>query len=153
MRISDLDAIATIEARTLSTAQSSGYLPAFLKNEALCGFVDDLNTPDFLNILENPMGLAGYILALIIVDEAEILSIAVKTDYQKCGRGARLMEHFIAYATARGVKTVLLEVAADNLPALSLYKRHGFTEFGRRDAYYKRSDGRCDAIMMRRLCN
>ena len=98
------------------------------------------------------MGLAGYIFALIAIDEVEILSIAVNKDHQKRGRGARLLEHFLAYVATRGVKTVLLEVAADNVAALSLYTRHGFKEFGRRVAYYKRSDGRYDAIMMQRHC-
>ena len=95
--------------------------------------------------------LAGYLLATVVVDEAEILSIAVSADYQRCGRGAGLLEHFLACTAARDVKTVLLEVAADNVSALTLYHSYGFAEFGRRPSYYKRSDGYCDAIMMRRL--
>ena len=52
---------------------------------------------------------------------------------------------------AQDVKVVFLEVAADNVSALTLYHRHGFAEFGRRPSYYKLSDGDCDAIMMKRL--
>ena len=85
------------------------------------------------------------------MDEAEILSIAVSADHQKCGFGKGLLGYFLAYIATQDVKTVLLEVAADNVSALTLYHRHGFVEFGRRRSYYKRSDGNCDAIMMRRL--
>ena len=154
IRIADCDAIAAIEAQTFNTALDRGRLLTFMKMQAFCGFVDDTNIPnttDNQNNLDKPSNLAGYLLATIIVDEAEILSIAVSADHQKCGRGTGLLKHFLAYIVAQDVKTVLLEVAADNVSALTLYHRHGFAEFGRRPSYYKRSDGDCDAIMMRRL--
>ena len=154
MRVDDCDAIATIEAQKFNTALDSRRLLTFMKMQAFCGFADDANiqnTPDKLNNLDMTSNLAGYLLATIIADEAEILSIAVSADYQKCGRGAGLLEHFLAYIAARDLKTVLLEVAADNVSALTLYHSYGFAEFGRRRSYYKRSDGHCDAIMMRRL--
>ena len=65
--------------------------------------------------------------------------------------GSGLLGYFLAFIAAQDVKTVLLEVAADNVSALTLYHRHGFAEFGRRPSYYKRSGGACDAITMRRL--
>jgi ribosomal protein S18 acetylase RimI-like enzyme len=157
MRITDCDAIAAIEAKTFNTAFDRGRLLNFLKMRVFCGLVDDaniLNVPsnvDKLNNLEKPIHLIGYLLATIIGDEAEILSIAVSADHQNCGRGTGLLKHFLAYIAAQKVKNVLLEVAADNVPALILYRRHGFTEFGCRASYYKRSGGDCDAILMRRL--
>jgi len=154
IRIDDCGAIAAIEAQTFNTALDRGCLLTFMKMRVFCGFVDDANisnTKSKLNNLSKPSNLVGYLLATIIVDEAEILSIAVGLDKQKCGRGAGLLKHFLAYIAAQEVKTVFLEVAADNVPALSLYYRHGFVEFGRRACYYRRSDGDCDAIMMRRL--
>lgn len=154
IRTDDCDAIAAIEAQTFKTALDRGRLLTFLKMQAFCGFVDDANIPNTackLNNLDMSNNLIGYLLGTIIVDEAEILSIAVSSDHQKCGRGAGLLGHFLAYIDAQDVKTALLEVAADNVSALTLYHRHGFAEFGRRPSYYKRSDGDCDAIMMRRL--
>jgi ribosomal-protein-alanine N-acetyltransferase len=152
MRPADFDAIAAIEAQKFSTAFDLGSLSVLFNKEAFCGFVDVFNTPNTMNKPDKPAILSGYLLAMIMVDEAEILSIAVRSDHQKRGRGAGLLGHFLAHIAAQGVETVLLEVAADNVPALSLYHRHGFAEFGRRIAYYNRSDGRCDAIMMRREC-
>ena len=121
---------------------------------AFCGFVDYANIPNTAyeqNNLDMSSNLVGYLLATIILDEAEILSIAVSSDHQNCGRGEGLLGYFLAYIDAQDVKTALLEVAADNVSALTLYNRHGFAEFGRRPSYYKRSDGDCDAIMMRWL--
>ena len=156
MRTDDCDTIAAIEAQTFNTALDRGRLLAFMKMRAFCGFVYEVNIPkteDKLIGVDKSNNLAGYLLATIIVDEAEILSIAVSANHQKCGRGARLMGHFLTHVATQHVQTVLLEVAADNLSALSLYHRHGFVESGRRPSYYKRSDGDCDAIMMRRLNN
>ena len=52
-----------------------------------------------------------------------------------------LMEHEIKKA---GVKTIFLEVSAENAPAIALYKKCGFIQNGRRPKYY---DG-VDAILM-----
>ena len=157
IRAADCDAIAAIEAQTFNTALDRGRLLNFMKMRSFCGFVDDANIPNITNIgdklnnLDKPSNLTGYLLATIIVDEAEILSLAVSADHQKCGLGAGLLGHFLAYITQQDVKSVFLEVAADNVSALTLYLRHGFAEFGRRPSYFKRSDGDCDAITMRRL--
>ena len=120
IRIADCDAIAAIEAQTFNTALDRGQLLTFMKMQAFCGFVDDTNISNISNTsnqnnLDKPSNLAGYLLATIVVDEAEILSIAVNTDHQKCGRGTGLLKHFLAYIVAQDVKTVLLEVAADNV--------------------------------------
>ena len=154
IRTDDCEAIAAVETQTFNTVLDRGRLLSFLKMPAFCGFVDVANAPntaDKQNIIESSNNLVGYLLATIILDEAEILSIAVSADHQKCGRGAGLLGHFLAHVAALNVKIVLLEVAADNVPALTLYHRHGFNEFSRRPSYYKRIDGDCDAIMMRRL--
>ena len=153
----DCDAIVAIESQTFNTALDRGRLLNFMKMRAFCGFVDDSNIPiasnaaDKLNNIYQPINLAGYLLATIILDEAEILSFAVSKNHQKCGRGTGLLGHFLTHTAQKSVKSVLLEVAADNVSALTLYHRHGFAEFGRRPHYFKRSDGDCDAIMMRRL--
>ena len=157
IQTADCDAIAVIEAQTFNTALERRRLLNFMKMRAFCGFVDDTNIPDILNTadkqnnLDKPSTLTGYLLATTILDEAEILSIAVRADHQECGRGTGLLRYFLAHIVAQDVKTVFLEVAADNLSALTLYNRHGFTEFGRRPSYYRRSDAYCDAIVMRRI--
>jgi ribosomal-protein-alanine N-acetyltransferase len=49
------------------------------------------------------------------------------------------------------IRTIFLEVEQTNAPALALYKRQGFTEVARRDAYYRLADGSAaTALVMRR---
>ena len=68
--IVDCDAIAAIEAQTFNTALNRGRLLDLLKIPVFCGFVYDLN---IFNSQKKFEGLAGYLLATTIVDEAEIL--------------------------------------------------------------------------------
>ena len=147
MIFADCNHIATIEAQTFDTALSHHRLLALLKNPVFFGFVDDLNEANVM--CDCSPVLAGYLLANIIANEAEILSIAVVANYRNFGISRSLLIHFNAFLVEKNVKTVVLEVASDNVAALTLYRSHGFSEFGRRAAYYKRSDSHCDAIKMK----
>ena len=93
--------------------------------------------------------LGGYLLATIIDDEAEILSIGVTPDRQRQGVGKRLLQRFFDFGASRNMAKALLEVAEDNVAALELYHDFGFAEFGRRTDYYKQGNQKIDAIMMK----
>ncbi len=94
---------------------------------------------------------AGFALGRAIADEAELLTLVVAPANRRGGIGARLLAEFLIAATDRGAIAAFLEVAADNEAALALYRRHGFTEVGRRRGYYRNSPPNAvDAIVMRR---
>jgi [ribosomal protein S18]-alanine N-acetyltransferase len=94
---------------------------------------------------------AGFALGRAVADEAELLTLAVSPALRRAGTGARLLTEFLAEAARRGAATIFLEVAADNDAALALYRRHGFSEAGRRRGYYRDSPAAAvDAIVMRR---
>ena len=93
--------------------------------------------------------LGGYLLATIIDDEAEILSIGVTPDWQRQGVGKRLLQRFFDYGASRNMAKAVLEVAEDNVPALGLYRDFGFAEFGRRKDYFKKGNHKINAIMMK----
>lgn len=80
-----------------------------------------------------PSGLA---LARVAADEAELLTIGVLPEARRRGLGARLLVTASAEAASRGAARLFLEVAVDNLAALTLYRRFGGTEAGRRRRYY-----------------
>ena len=91
----------------------------------------------------------GVVMGRVIVDEAELLTIAVRPSARRTGQGRALLLSFIDTARARGAATAFLEVAADNAPAISLYKSAGFVESGLRKKYYKHPDGQTiDALVM-----
>lgn len=148
----DCDAIAALEARLFATALDQLRLMALQTNPIFCGFVDlvpDQDQPQSTSADDLNSYLGGYLLATIIDDEAEILSIGVKPDRQRQGVGKRLLQHFFDHGASRNLAKAVLEVAEDNLPALGLYRDFGFAEFGRRKGYYKQGNQKIDAIMMK----
>ena len=148
----DCDAIAALEAKLFATALDQPRLMALQTNPVFCGFVDLVPDQDqlqstFADDLNSYLG--GYLLATIIDDEGEILSIGVTPDQQRQGIGKRLLQRFFDYGASRNMAKAVLEVAEDNLPALALYHDFGFAEFYRRKDYYKQGGQKIDAIMMK----
>ncbi len=93
----------------------------------------------------------GFSLIRVIVDEAELLTLAVHPEQQKTGLGRSLLQQTIALATARGATKMFLEVAADNTPAIRLYVASGFAAVGNRPHYYARNNtAPVDALVMSR---
>ena len=148
----DCDAIAALEARLFATALDQARLMALQANPVFCGFVDlvpeqDQSQSTSADDLASYLG--GYLLAMMIDDEAEILSIGVTPDLQRQGVGKLLLQHFFEHGTSQNMTRVVLEVAEDNVPALGLYRDFGFAAFGRRKGYYKQGNQKIDAIMMK----
>jgi ribosomal-protein-alanine N-acetyltransferase len=91
----------------------------------------------------------GFALWRTAADEAELLTIAVRTDRRRHGLGRALLEAVVEQARHSGAHHLFLEVGADNAPARSLYSQAGFVEVGRRPGYYRRHAGRADALVLR----
>lgn len=92
----------------------------------------------------------GFGLARSVVDEAELLLIAVRPDGQRRGVGKKLIGQIIDELAAIGVKSLHLEVRSDN-PALAFYSRLGFEKVGQRRNYYRGIDGELtDAVTLSR---
>jgi ribosomal-protein-alanine N-acetyltransferase len=92
---------------------------------------------------------AGFILARIAADEAEVLTLAVAPAARRRGLGAALLEGAMALAAARGAAVAFLEVSTANAAGLVLYEMAGFREVGRRRHYYADSS---DALVLSRPC-
>lgn len=89
----------------------------------------------------------GFVLARVVVDEAEILSIGVLPSRQSRGIGRQMMQSAARTAFERGATRLFLEAGADNRPALALYASLGFREIGRRRGYY--GERQADGLTMR----
>ena len=91
----------------------------------------------------------GFVLIRVVVDEAEILTLAVRPAARRLGLGLDLIRAAGTLAAGIGVTRLLLEVAQDNLAARALYDRAGFEPAGRRPRYYARADGAAaDALIL-----
>jgi ribosomal-protein-alanine N-acetyltransferase len=90
----------------------------------------------------------GFSLSRRTQDEAELLLIAVHPDVANSGVGGQLLQRFIADQQVAGAHHLHLEVRDGN-PAVQLYLHHGFTIAGRRNNYYRGTDGeKFDALTM-----
>lgn len=102
--------------------------------------------------LEEDGELLGYAILSRLPFDAELQSILVARHARRRGLAVALMEAVIAQAKAWKSERLLLEVREANAPAITLYRRMGFAEDGRRRDYYPSLDGagREDALLMSR---
>jgi ribosomal-protein-alanine N-acetyltransferase len=91
--------------------------------------------------------IAGFVVASVVLPEAEIESIAVERAFQRRGVARRLFEELVRGFRSLGVSEILLEVRASNQAALGFYREMGFEEAGRRPGYY--SGPAEEAVLMR----
>ncbi len=114
-------------------------------------FVDSLASGYQAWVLRDQDGyLLGYFLLMAIVDEAHLLNVAVSAEIQGQGLGRFLLNQAAACSRGLGMASVLLEVRPSNTRALEIYQRYGFSQIGRRKAYYPAANQqREDAIVMR----
>ncbi|MBN8533479.1 MAG: GNAT family N-acetyltransferase [Rhizobiales bacterium] len=95
--------------------------------------------------------VSGFAISRIVAGEAELLTIVLEPETRGRGLSAELLgAHLLSVRRAGGEK-LFLEVAADNAPALALYRKAGFEEIGRRKGYYPARNGvpHRDALTMR----
>ena len=113
-----------------------------------------LDGPAALAILARSIqtnAVAGFVIAHAAADEADILSIGVTPEWQRCGVARRLVLDLSTVAAAKGAKHLYVDVAADNAPAIALYAGLGFLGRGRRKGYYVRRPGPAsDALLLAR---
>jgi ribosomal-protein-alanine N-acetyltransferase len=89
------------------------------------------------------VGMAGI---WMMVDEAHIVTIAVRKSHRHRGLGEWLLISLIGLSMQLRAKYVTLEVRESNMTAQTLYEKYGFTKAGIRRKYY--SDNGEDALIM-----
>ena len=95
--------------------------------------------------------ICGFLVFTYIVDEIEVITNCVLPDFQGRGVGKEMMKFLEHYARAHMVRSIHLEVAENNLPAVSLYIKFDFVPTTRRKNYYKVEGGKfVDAVLMRK---
>ena len=110
-----------------------------------------LSLPDvWLTFAEAGERAVGFALSRLLMDEAELLLLAVEPDARCHGVGRALIERTITIAAEKGAHRLLLEVRDGN-QARDLYNDTGFDEIGRRRDYYRGLDGATrDALTLAR---
>ena len=125
--------------------------------EKLC-FSDPWSVRSIASELNNPLSLwfvavngeevIGYVGSQSVLDEADMMNLAVSGRYRRQKIGENLVEVLIENLRKRAVKSLSLEVRVSNEPAIRLYEKLGFAQVGRRPKYY--ANPREDALILRK---
>ncbi len=97
-------------------------------------------------VAEKDGQIIGYIGVWCILDEGQITNIAVHANHRRQGVGKALIATLVAFAKARELFSLFLEVRASNAAAQKLYQHEGFEAVGKRKNYYSKPTE--DAILM-----
>lgn len=132
--LTDIDSIMALEQgsiihpwtendiRTLITDKKKKCLVATLGDEVIC-----------------------YIGAESVLDECNIGNIVTAKAHRGHGYATDVMSNLLNILRENGIKKVFLEVENDNVPAIALYRKLGFGQYGYRRDYYGQGK---DAILM-----
>ena len=114
--------------------------------EKIC-FSDPWSENSVASELSNPLSLwliaeendvvCGYVGSQTVLDETDMMNIAVHPDCRRKGVAAALITELVSQLKLRGSRIVRLEVRESNTPAIALYKSMGFTQLGLRKNYYR----------------
>lgn len=139
----DSPAISRIHQEEFHRPWTDGEFTSLLEQDTVFGFV----------ARETGRGgdaPAGFVLARLAVDEAEILTIAVARTHRRRGLGWKLMDAVLRELHRQRTAVLFLEVDETNAAAIALYRRFGFSEVGKRPNYYQSASGASGALVMRR---
>ena len=94
----------------------------------------------------------GYCLYQVIFEQAEILRIGTRPDYQRQGVASQIFARLNEELQANQVESLWLEVRADNAAAIGLYEQQEFAVIHRRKGYYQvPHQPAVDALIMQRV--
>ncbi|MCR5322883.1 MAG: GNAT family N-acetyltransferase [Lachnospiraceae bacterium] len=92
------------------------------------------NAPIFSMLEKKSSAFIGNIEIMDVKDREGELGIAITADKQDMGYGTEAIPAFIRYMKEHfGLKRIFLKVYPDNVRAIHVYKKCGFTEYDRTD--------------------
>lgn len=135
----DLEAMAALEVASFVVPWSPAALEAGLAEAgalALIAVSTGAGSPPAAAPTGRPGAIAGYALFRRVLDEAELLRVAVAPEARHRGIARDLVSRGLRELVDRGVRVCHLEVRAGNAAAIALYETLGFALAGRRARYY-----------------
>ena len=104
-------------------------------------------------VIEQQNQILGCCILQPVLDEANLLLMAIHPNFQGQGLGYQLLEKSIELLKNHPVQ-IFLEVRESNLGAIKLYEKSGFHRIDLRRNYYPKPDGtREHAIIMVKSCS
>ena len=139
------------------TEMTVAHVAQVAELEKLC-FSDPWSEKSVASELENKLSfwlvamdgdtVAGYIGSQTVIDETDMMNVAVHPDYRRQGVAAALVNALVAALKAHQSRCLTLEVRVSNAPAIALYEKMGFAQVGLRKNYYR--NPKEDALILRK---
>jgi len=136
---------------------NENHVAAVAQLEKRC-FSDPWSEKSIASELTNPLSLwlvaedgentVGYVGSQTVLDETDMMNIAVDPDFRRQGIAEKLVNALVEALDDRGSRCLTLEVRASNDPAKQLYGKLGFLQAGIRKNYYR--NPREDALILRK---
>ncbi len=136
MTLSDVAAVCVIEQQVQSHPWTQGNFSDAVRSGYRC----------LVDVIDGE--IVSYAVLMPLIDEAELLTIAVAPSQQRKGLGGLMLRAVLDIARENKLRKIFLEVRVSNAAAIGLYRASGFVEIGRRRGYYQQADGREDALLM-----
>lgn len=132
------------------TVMAQAFEPAFGEAWTLPQLAGIMMMPGtWLTIARLDAAPLGFALVRSVLDECELLLLAVDPAWRRRGIGEALLRDSLSTARRRGITSMNLEVRAAN-NAVQLYEKAGFEYVHRRPGYYRGRDGQLhDALSFR----
>lgn len=129
---------------------ASAFDPAFGEAWTLPQLAGVMTMPGtWLTIARMDAAPLGFALIRSVLDECELLLLAVAPMWRGRGIGLALLQDSLFQARRRGINSMNLEVRSSN-SAINLYERCGFEYVHSRPGYYRGNDGQLhDALSFR----
>ena len=131
------------------------HVPQVAQLEKLC-FSDPWSERSISSELQNPLSLwlvaqedgrvLGYVGSQTVLDESDMMNVAVDPAFRRRGIARSLIEALIAALAEGGSRCLKLEVRVSNESARNLYESMGFQKLGLRKNYYQ--NPREDALIL-----
>lgn len=126
MNESHVAQIAALEKQCFSDPWSENSVASELTNELSLWLV-----------AEEEGTVAGYVGSQTVLDESDMMNIAVAPECRRRGIATALISELVTHLKRRGSRVLRLEVREGNASAISLYEGLGFTRLGLRKNYYR----------------
>lgn len=140
MQNADVNTVARIEQKVQSHPWTVGQF-----NEAVTAYQS--------TVIEHQGEVAGFCIMQPVVDEANLLLMAIDPKMQGQGLGFQLLDASIELLKNNPVQ-IFLEVRESNTAAIALYEKTGFHQIDLRRNYYPKPDGTKEhAVIMVKSCS
>ncbi|ASS70065.1 ribosomal protein S18-alanine N-acetyltransferase [Bacillus atrophaeus] len=136
MQLDDIDEVYEIESASFTSPWTKESFYHELLENSYAHYL----------VIEKYGCLAGYCGIWIVMDDAQITNIAIKSEYRGQSLGEALFRSALELCKEKEARRLSLEVRVSNHPAQGLYKKCGLQPGGIRKNYY--TDNGEDALIM-----